>query len=78
MRNRVQLGLIVSALLLLVGPVAADSDDQKSYSPAVGPDFPTNVYFGDTHLHTNTSLDAYGDGNSKVGPDEVHSYATRD
>ena len=47
----------------------------KPYSPAVGQDFPTNVYFGDTHLHTNISLDAYGDGNTKIGPDEAYRFA---
>jgi len=37
--------------------------------------YPRNVYFGDTHLHTSISLDAYGDGNTKVGPDEAYRWA---
>ena len=45
------------------------------YSPAVGREYPTDVYFGDTHLHTSISLDAYGDGNSKIGPDEAYRFA---
>jgi hypothetical protein len=33
-----------------------------SYSPYAGRNFPTNVYFGDTHTHTDNSLDAKGFG----------------
>ena len=56
---------------------AAHSPDamQSSYSPYVGRDHPENVYFGDTHLHTSISLDAYGDGNTMIGPDEAYRYA---
>jgi hypothetical protein len=49
--------------------------DEKPYSPYVGQDFPRNVYFGDTHLHTNISFDAYGDGNIKLGRDEAYRFA---
>ena len=44
-------------------------------SSAIAADLPvaTQVYFGDTHLHTNVSLDGYGDGNTKLGPDEAYS-----
>ncbi len=59
---------------LMVGGVAL-AQDVTPYSPAVGREHPTNVYFGDTHLHTNISLDAYGDGNTKVGPNEAYRYA---
>jgi len=45
------------------------------YSPAVGREYPTNVYFGDTHLHTSISLDAFGDGNTKIGPNEAYRFA---
>jgi hypothetical protein len=31
---------------------------QKHYSPYAGRSFPTNVYWGDTHLHTGMSMDA--------------------
>jgi hypothetical protein len=41
----------------------------------VGREYPTNVYFGDTHLHTSISLDGYGDGNSKIGPNEAYRFA---
>ncbi len=47
----------------------------ESYSPYTGRKYPTDVYFGDTHLHTSISLDAFGDGNTKVGPDEAYRWA---
>jgi hypothetical protein len=47
----------------------------KVYSPYVGQNFPNNVYFGDTHLHTNISFDAYGDGNINMGRDEAYRFA---
>ena len=31
---------------------------KKGYSPYSGRHFPTQVYWGDTHLHTSNSLDA--------------------
>jgi len=33
------------------------------------------VLFGDTHLHTSHSTDAYGSGNTPLGPDEAYRYA---
>jgi len=45
------------------------------YSPYVAQDFPTQVFFGDTHLHTSVSLDAFGDGNTTIGPDEAYRWA---
>jgi hypothetical protein len=36
---------------------------KSSYSPYAGRNFPSQVYFGDTHLHTAASGDAFGFGN---------------
>ncbi len=35
-------------------------------------------YFGGTHLHTSSFLDAFGDGNTKIGPDEAYRFANRE
>ena len=35
---------------------------KPSYSPYAGRNFPTNVFWGDTHVHTYNSLDARGFG----------------
>lgn len=32
--------------------------DRTSYSPYAGRNFPTEVFWGDTHLHTGQSMDA--------------------
>jgi hypothetical protein len=45
------------------------------YSPYVADDFPKNVYWGDTHLHTSLSFDAYGDGNTRLGADAAYDFA---
>ncbi len=37
---------------------AASGGDGRVYSPFVGRAYPDNVYFGDTHFHTNLSFDA--------------------
>ena len=45
------------------------------YSPYAGRNFPTQVYFGDTHLHTAASGDAFGFGN-KLTDDDVLQFAS--
>ena len=37
--------------------------------------FPDQVYFGDTHVHTNLSNDAYAMGDHTLGPDEAYRFA---
>ena len=58
-------------------PTVADTAPPTgpSYSPYANRAFPENVYWGDTHLHTSVSLDAFGDGNTTVGPDEAYRWA---
>ena len=67
--------MIKIAIMLALLTTVVQAQEIQPYSPTVGRDFPTNVYFGDTHLHTKTSLDSYGDGNTKVGPDEAYRFA---
>jgi hypothetical protein len=80
MRTRTQtlttLFVVLLVSVLYLSPAAvAQTAEKKTYSPYVGRDFPTNVYFGDTHLHTRLSLDAYGDGNTRLGPAEAYRWA---
>jgi hypothetical protein len=46
----------------------------KVYSPYAKRDFPSNVYFGDTHLHTDISMDAGAFGN-RLGLDAAYRFA---
>ena len=64
-----------AVLLLCISNVSAEAQETPPYSPYVGRDFPMNVYWGDTHLHTSLSFDAYGDGNINMGPDEAYRFA---
>jgi len=47
---------------------------QPNYSPYAGRDYPTQVYWGDTHLHTALSVDAGLFGN-RLGLDEAYRFA---
>ena len=50
--------------------------DWKSihYSPYPGEDFPNQVFYGDTHLHTSYSTDA-GMVGCTLGPEEAYRFA---
>ena len=47
---------------------------KPSYSPYAGRNFPTKVYWGDTHVHTMNSLDARGFG-ATIGPEVAFKFA---
>lgn len=47
---------------------------KKGYSPYAGRNFPTKVYWGDTHLHTSNSLDARAFG-TILGPEDAYRLA---
>ena len=61
------------ALLAIAMPVAAE----QSYSPYVDRNYPENVYWGDTHLHTYLSGDAYSLGTT-ITPDQAYRFAKGD
>jgi hypothetical protein len=47
---------------------------KPGFSPYAGRNYPTRVYWGDTHLHTSMSLDARAGGNT-LGPEEALRFA---
>jgi len=47
---------------------------RRSYSPYSGRRFPTEVFWGDTHLHTSLSLDARAFG-ATLGPEQAYRFA---
>ncbi|MFT4566575.1 MAG: hypothetical protein ACI9FN_001536 [Saprospiraceae bacterium] len=50
------------------------AQEQDNYSPYVGDNYPQDVYFGDTHLHTSYSTDAGMVGNV-LGPEDAYRFA---
>ena len=48
---------------------------EQQYSQPVGKDYPQNVYWGDTHLHTRNSADAYSLGNMNLTPADAYRFA---
>ncbi|MEA1889838.1 MAG: DUF3604 domain-containing protein [Pseudomonadota bacterium] len=57
--------------------VLHDAYTGKSYSPYAQRGFPTQVYWGDTHLHTALSMDAGAFGN-RLGLEEAYQFARGD
>lgn len=64
--------VLLSVAATLVNPLAAGAD---TYAPYPDEDFPRQVYWGDTHLHTNHSPDAYLFGNVQLTPDDAYRFA---
>jgi hypothetical protein len=67
----------VLGTLLIVGLAPARAEDRAgtSYSPNVGARASNEVFWGDTHLHTSLSVDAYAFGNRSIGPQEAYRFA---
>lgn len=66
-------GLKIFAALLVATTVLPALSEQ-SYSPPVHDTFPTSVYWGDTHVHTNFSWDAWSSWN-RISPDDAYRFA---
>src|SRR5262245_39298847 len=64
---RVRIALtMVSVFLLLISPALGQQ-------PKPNPE--REAYFGETHVHTGWSFDAYIFGNTKTGPEDAYKYA---
>ena len=61
-------------ILALVPALLAGADAAEPYSPPLRRDYPDNVYWGDTHLHTYLSPDAFPLG-TLVTPDQAYRFA---
>jgi hypothetical protein len=71
-RPSLRLRLLVSALVLTLSISSAAA--QESYSPYVNQPYPTNLYWGDTHVHTTLSGDAYAFG-ARLTPADAYRFA---
>ncbi|MCW8873430.1 MAG: DUF3604 domain-containing protein [Xanthomonadales bacterium] len=86
MRMPYLLGVIASSLFInlaaadTVGLPAPDKNSaeafksQKHFSPYAGRNFPTQVFWGDTHLHTGMSFDA-GSFGARLLPRDAYRFA---
>ncbi|NWG45914.1 MAG: DUF3604 domain-containing protein [Alphaproteobacteria bacterium] len=79
---RTRVCVSVSALAIglgAAGALAADGvltpEKAGPYSPAARQAFPTKVLWGDTHLHSNLSVDANGMGNRALTPEDAYRFA---
>ena len=61
----------------LPAPSKDDLPEKKTdnYSPYSGRNFPTNVFWGDTHLHTGMSMDAGAFG-ARLKPEDAYRFAS--
>src|SRR6478672_3987621 len=57
------------------GPQPAQSANQTSNEQTTPPNPDRNAYFGDEHIHTSWSVDAWVMGNRITGPDDALKYA---
>jgi hypothetical protein len=48
--------------------------EQRNYSPYVGRNFPTEVFWGETHVHTGMSMDAGAFG-ARLTPADAYRFA---
>ena len=65
------LGLSIAILFV---PGVSGQEADRAYSPYVGQDYPTQVYWGDTHLHTSLSVDAFATG-GRLTPEDAYRFA---
>ncbi|GAA0687732.1 DUF3604 domain-containing protein [Marinobacterium maritimum] len=69
--KKTTLSVIISATLLSSAAQAGET----SYSPMAGKDYPQQVFWGDTHLHTSYSFDAAMMGNKGLPPEDAYRFA---
>jgi len=74
--------MTILVAFLLVMPAAGHAADNSAiatasasrYSPYAGREYPTQVYFGDTHHHTANSGDAFMNGD-RLSPEDAYCFA---
>ncbi len=68
----------VFATLWLAAPSLAEEpslEPVQQYSPGFADDFPKEVFWGDTHVHSSFSMDANTMGNTRLSPAEAYRFA---
>ncbi len=73
-RKGMKTTVTTASLVLLLALPAAGASTGETYSPHVDNPYPTNVYWGDTHVHTALSGDAFAMG-ARLTPDDAYRFA---
>ncbi|MGI9287768.1 MAG: DUF3604 domain-containing protein, partial [Pseudomonadales bacterium] len=60
------------SLLLTIATAYANPEE---YSPYAKENFPMQVYWGDTHVHSSFSMDASSMGNTTLSPHDAYRFA---
>lgn len=71
----IQLLTITLGLCLLAACAETTASAPPTAATAAAVDEPTDVFWGDTHLHSNYSPDAYLQGNKSADPDTAYHFA---
>ncbi|MGI9328578.1 MAG: DUF3604 domain-containing protein [Pseudomonadales bacterium] len=66
---------IMTCLSALLWQASSFAEAPKPYSKATQQDYPQNLYWGDTHLHSRNSADAYSLGNMNLTPADAYRFA---
>ena len=77
--RKISILLVASATAFMLAGCDRDNDpsmfDSNDKAKVVETAYPENVYFGDTHLHTSNSSDAFAFG-VRLGPEEALRFAS--
>jgi hypothetical protein len=68
--------LFVSGLLLAITMAVAMIVQAQEYSPPLNMPEQNNLYWGDLHVHSNYSPDAFAFGNSRLSADDALNFAS--
>ncbi len=73
-RSAPLLAAVVTGLTAALAQAAA-AEPTAPYAPAALDDFPTEVFWGDTHVHSSFSVDANSMGNTRLSPADAYRFA---
>ena len=63
------------ALIMGLLNTSLHAGEAVDYSPVVGKEYPTQVLWGDTHLHTNNSADSFTFANTSMSAEVAYKFA---
>lgn len=75
--NTFLIKLLLLTLFSITVAQAEEAEKKVKFSPYAEQEATTQVYWGDTHLHTTLSMDAGAFGN-RLGPDKAYEFARGD